>query len=120
MSHIFDYSKICDGIKNLDPLIRFAGVINPRGRLVAGGMKEGIKTLGSDKDDEMLFMELVLRTKMRKEFDKQLGAVKFAMSYREKAIVMSFPIDEHVMLVSAEREIDFAKIPFKILKILEN
>jgi len=33
---------------------------------------------------------------------------------------MSFPVGEHVILVSAEKEIDFAKIPFKILKILES
>jgi hypothetical protein len=42
------------------------------------------------------------------------------MSYREKAIVMSFPVGDHVMLVSAEKELDFTKIPFKILKIVEN
>ncbi|HXV38572.1 MAG TPA: DUF6659 family protein [Nitrosopumilaceae archaeon] len=115
-----DFDAICKKIKGLDSRIRFAGIVNNQGRLVAGGMKEDKKPLEDTKDDEMLFMELVLRTKMRKEFDKQLGAVKFAMSYREKAIVMSFPFGEHVMLVSAEREIDFAKIPFKILKILES
>jgi len=55
---------------------------------------------------------------MRREFDKQLGPVKFAMSCREKAVVMSFPLDENVMLVSADTGINFAKVPFKILKIL--
>ena len=115
-----DFEAMCKKVMDLDSRIRFAGMVNNQGRLIAGGMKEGKKTLEDTKDDEMLFMELVLRTKMRKEFDKQLGAVKFAMSYRERAVVMSFPIDEYVMLVSAEREVDFAKIPFKILKILEN
>ena len=115
-----DFEAMCKKVMDLDSRIRFVGMVNNQGRLIAGGMKEGKKTLEDTKDDEMLFMELVLRTKMRKEFDKQLGAVKFAMSYRERAVVMSFPIDEHVMLVSAEREVDFAKIPFKILKILEN
>ncbi|MGH9998705.1 MAG: DUF6659 family protein [Nitrosopumilaceae archaeon] len=113
-----EFEAICKKIMDLDSKIRFAGMVNNQGRLVAGGMKEDKKPLEDTKDDEMLFMELVLRTKMRKEFDKQLGAVKFAMSYREKAVVMSFPVNEHVMLVSAEKEIDFAKIPFKILKVL--
>jgi len=115
-----DFEIICKKIMDLDSRIRFAGMVNNQGRLVAGGMKEDKKSLEDTKDDEMLFMELVLRTKMRKEFDKQLGVVKFAMSYREKAVVMSFPVGEHVMLVSAEKEIDFAKIPFKILNLLEN
>jgi len=37
MNQIHDYNKLCDKIKNLDSKIRFAGVINERGRLVAGG-----------------------------------------------------------------------------------
>ena len=115
-----DFDAICKKVMDLDPKIRFAGMVNAKGRLVGGGMKDGKKPLEDTKDDEMLFMELVLRTKMRREFDNQLGAVKFAMSYREKAVVMSFPVDENVILVSAEKEIDFSKIPFKILKILGN
>ena len=82
-------------------------------------MREGLKSLEDSKDDEMLYMELVLRTKMRREFDHVLGPVKFAMSYREKAIVMSFPIDENVLLISAEQGFDYAKAPFKILKLLD-
>ena len=115
-----DFETVCKNVTDLDSKIRFVGMINNKGRLIAGGMKEGKKSLEDTKDDEMLFMELVLRTKMRHEFDSQLGRVKFAMSYREKAVVMSFPAGDNVMLVSAEKEIDFAKIPFKILKILEN
>ncbi|MBI3842256.1 MAG: hypothetical protein HY295_03800 [Thaumarchaeota archaeon] len=103
---------------DIDPKIRFAGMINDKGRLIAGGMKEDRKPLEDARDDEMLFMELVLRTKMRREFDQQLGKVKFAMSYREKAIVMSFPLDEYVMLISAEKGLDFADVAFKIIKIL--
>ena len=113
-----DFEVVCKKVMDIDPKIRFAGMINDKGRLIAGGMKEGKKPFEDTKDDEMLFMELVLRTKMRREFDQQLGKVKFAMSYREKAIVMSFPLDEYVMLISAEKGLDFADIPFKIIKIL--
>jgi len=38
-SKIYDYFKLCNKIKELNTKIRFAGVINVRGRLVAGGMK---------------------------------------------------------------------------------
>jgi len=44
---IYNYTEICDKVKNLDSKIRFAGVINERGRLTAGGMKEGIQSLVS-------------------------------------------------------------------------
>jgi len=78
---IYDYAKICNSILSIDPKIRFAGVINERGRLVAGGMKENVEPLESEKDDEMIFMELALRVKMRKEFDKQLGACEFCYGF---------------------------------------
>ncbi len=79
-STIHNYTEICDKVKNLDSKIRFAGVINENGRLVAGGMKEGIQPLESERNDEMLFMELALRVKMRKEFNSHLGKVEFSMS----------------------------------------
>ncbi len=120
MSQILDYHKICEEVKKTDTKIRFAGVINPRGRIVAGGMKEGIEPLENKKDDEMLFMELALRVRMRKEFDRQLGNVKFSMSQREKALAMSFPIGvEDALYVYAEPDADYGTLPSKILKIIE-
>jgi len=113
---IYIYTEICDKVKNLDSKIRFTGVINDLGRLVAGGMKEGVEPLESQKEDEVLFMELALKAKMRKEFDKQLGLVNFAMSLREKAIVMSFPIgNSNILYVFADPNVDYQKLVEKIL-----
>ncbi|MBM3895660.1 MAG: hypothetical protein FJ359_04400 [Thaumarchaeota archaeon] len=118
-SIIRDYFKLCADIKEIDSKIRFAGVINPRGRLVAGGMKEGIEPLESQKDDEMLYMELALRVKMRQEFDKQLGKVKFAMALRERAIAMSFPVGEDILYVVTEPDADYKTLPEKVLELLK-
>ncbi|HXX06270.1 MAG TPA: DUF6659 family protein [Candidatus Bathyarchaeia archaeon] len=113
-----DYEKFCKKVMGLDSKIRFAGLINEKGKLFAGGMREGLRSLEAQKDDEMLYMELVLRAKMRREFDKVLGPVEFAMSYRGKVIIMSFPITSGVLLISTEKGIDFSEIPFKILKLI--
>lgn len=109
---------MCKRVMALDREIRFVGVINERGKLLAGGLREGLKSLEDPKDDEMLFMELALRVRMRKEFDKQLGRVKFAMSLREKVIVMSFPMEDNILYVSANTNLDYGKIPPKILEII--
>ena len=112
------FRSICDQIMKLDPKIRFAGIINNKGRLIDGGMKDGISTLSSAKDDEMLFMELVIRVKMRQEFDAKLGKVKFAMALREKILEMSFQVDNHILFVVSESGDDFEVLPKKILKII--
>lgn len=114
-----DLEKMCQKITNLDSKMRSARIINNRGHLLAGGMKGGLHSLEDQKQDEMMFMELALRVRMRHEFDKEFGEVHFSMSYRDKVIVMSFPLaNDYVCLVSTEKELDFGKIPFKILKIL--
>jgi len=114
-----DYENMCASIQKIDAKIRFAGVINSKGRLVAGGMAPSKTRLGDRKRDEMLYMELALRVKMRREFDDDLGQVKFSMSFREKLIVMSFPIENDVLMVSMERKTQFEKISFKILKLVD-
>jgi hypothetical protein len=119
-SKIFDYTKICKTVMGLDPKIRFAGVVNERGRLVAGGMKENVEPLESEKDDEMIFMELALRVKMRKEFDKQLGKVNFAMASRERALAISFLLGEDILYVVSEPDANYGLLPEKILKIIHS
>ena len=114
-----DYEKLCELGKKADSSVRFAGIINSRGRLIAGGMIPSKKRLGDRKRDEMLYMELALRVKMRSEFDDDLGKVKFAMSFREKLIVMSFPMKNNILMVSMERKTQFEKIAFGILKLIE-
>ena len=114
-----DYENLSTLVQKIDSKVRFAGVINSKGRLVAGGMVPTKKRLGDRKRDEMLYMELALRVKMRREFDDDLGKVKFSMSFREKLIVMSFPIKNDVLMVSMESKTQFEKISFKILKLIE-
>ncbi|MFY9301113.1 MAG: DUF6659 family protein [Candidatus Nitrosotenuis sp.] len=114
-----DKETLCNSVRALDRGIRFVGLINDKGHLVAGGMAQGKQPLEDAKKDEMLFLELALRVRMRQEFDAELGPVKFAMSYREKVIVMSFPVGKEILMVSAEKSLDFGKFPFSVLKIIE-
>ncbi|WP_299290718.1 DUF6659 family protein [Nitrosopumilus sp.] len=119
MDNVEELEKMCQDIIALDSKMRSARLINSRGHLIAGGMKEGLLSLEAQKQDEMMFMELALRVRMRHEFDKEFGEVHFSMSYREKVIVMSFPLNnDDVILISCEKDADFGKIPFDILKII--
>ncbi|MGB1378299.1 MAG: DUF6659 family protein [Nitrosopumilus sp.] len=120
MDNIEELESICQDILKLHPKMRSARFINARGHLVAGGMKKGIISLEEKKQDEMMFMELALRVRMRHEFDNEFGIVHFSLSYRDKVIVMSFPLgNDDVLLVSREKDKNFEDIPFKILELIE-
>jgi len=97
--------------------IRFAGLISPMGHLVAGGMKKDLKPLEDDADMRKLYMELILRVSTRQEFDQTLGVVNYSASRREKAVVMSFPIGNKVLLVSADTNVNIDETAKKIQKI---
>ena len=101
MNNVAELENICQKILKLDPKMRSARFINARGHLAAGGMRDGLLSLEAKKQDEMMFMELALRVRMRHEFDTEFGIVHFSLSYRDKVIVMSFPLsDDDVLLVS--------------------
>ena len=97
--------------------IRFAGLVNPMGHLVAGGMKKGLKPLEDDADMRKLYMELILRVSTRQEFDKTLGVVNYSASRREKAVVLSFPIGNKVLLISANANVNIDETAKKVMKI---
>ena len=121
MSEVSNLEKICQTIMQLDPKMRSTRIINNRGHMVAGGMKKDLPSLEDSKQDEMMFMELALRVRMRHELDKELGVVHFSLSYRDKVIIMSFPLsNDDALLVSGETGIDFREIPFKILDIVKD
>ena len=115
-NEFFLFEQKCQNLLK-EPEIRFAGLINPMGHLVAGGMKKGLKPLEDDADMRKLYMELILRVSTRQEFDKTLGEVKYSASRRTKAVVMSFPIDNKVLLVSANPEVSIDDTAKKVMKI---
>jgi len=111
------YDQKCKKILDYDE-IRFAGLINSMGRLVAGGFKPGITPIEDDAERKKMYMELALRVSMRKDFDYSLGQVKYAASRREKAVMLSFPMNSNVLLVSAEPTVDIDKTANKIMKLV--
>lgn len=111
------YDQKCKKLLDYDE-IRFAGLINNMGRLVAGGFKPGISPLEDDAERKKMYMELALRVSMRKDFDYCLGPVKYAASRREKAVMLSFPLNSNVLLVSAEPDVDIDKTANKIIKLV--
>ncbi|MEM3006573.1 MAG: DUF6659 family protein [Candidatus Nitrosotenuis sp.] len=111
------FEQKCQAMLKIDE-IRFAGLIDQKGRFVAGGFKEGVTPLEDAAERQKMYMELALRVSMRKEFDYSLGPVKYSASRREKVVMMSFPIGANVLLVSANPDVDIDKTAKKIMKIV--
>ena len=122
MSKVSKFEKLCEEVLAISPTIRFAGVINNMGTLVAGGMKQGINSMEDKEDSSKLYIESALRSEMRKDFDAEFGKTIYSFSERERIKVASFPLqDNHLLRVSLEKhETHHDKIIKNILKIINN
>lgn len=118
-SVIYDYHTLCKDIRKLDKKIRFAGIINERGRLVASEIKKNTHIV-NEKNEEMLFMELALRVRMRRDFEEQLGKVKYSMTIRDGHIGMNFPIKTDFLYITTDPDVNTIELPLKIIKTIKN
>ena len=110
------HQKKCDLLLE-QPEIRFAGLLDSMGNLLAGGFKDGITPLNDETQKREMCMEVALRTATRRDFDEPLGKVDFAATKREKVVMMSFPLNQNILLISAEPDVDIAKTAVKVMKI---
>lgn len=85
-----------------EPQVRFVGIINRMGRLVAGEYRSDVKSHLLDKEDEMVYMQLAMEIFLRQEFDKKLGPIDYVLSKRKKVNMISIPIEKYLVLVSTE------------------
>ena len=75
---------IVEDILSIDPGMRFAAIIDLRGNISESIMKKGKTSLKTQKEEEHFCRQVALRRKLRKQFDKSLGAVSYVHVEREK------------------------------------
>ncbi len=101
-----DYEKLCKSIYALHDDIRYAGVIDETGALVAGGMKKGIDSIVDETSEELYLSQTALRRSMRERFDPSMGKARFSYIEREKISILTIYINKHLLLVTLEPNID--------------
>jgi len=115
--NVKEYEKRCNEIL-VDPEVRFAGLLDEFGKLLAGGLKENICFRLSEEQMNSICVELAARVEKRKKYDKELGRVKYSTSRREHVVILSFPIYEKVIMVVAEPNVNIDRLAFRIIEKL--
>ena len=100
--------------------VRHVGVINELGRLIAGGFKKGIVSLLDNEKITMTYMQMQLDFKMRKELDDILGPIDYIASRRTKQLIISVPIGQNLVLISAEPYADDKEIIKKAEELFDD
>ena len=110
------YETKCKQLIN-EKEIRFAGIIDENGKLIAGGFKDGLSPLENNENKLDDFMEFASRVSLRKEFDKTLGPINYLAARRDRLVLISFPfpISRFVLLISAEPTVDIEKLAKQVV-----
>lgn len=106
---IQNFESACKTLSNLDE-VRHAGVINRLGHLVAGGLKDGVNPLVDDEKIRLIYMQLQLDYQMRKELDDILGPIDYIASRRKNLLIISVPIQDYLIIITAKPDADDKKI----------
>jgi hypothetical protein len=117
-----EIKKLNDACKNLseEEKITHVGVINPLGRLIAGGFKNKPYPLLSDEKVRMVYMQIQLDFNMRKDLDDVLGSIDYIASRRTKQLIITIPIVENLVLITAEPDADDKKIIKRAEELFDN
>jgi hypothetical protein len=105
--------KICDEILELDSSIRFAGIANNMGRLVAAKFNRKVNVLLTREEIEANIIKAVLRMKTREDYEQKLGKTIYTFALYEKVKRASIALnkgDYSLLMVSFEVTADHESI----------
>lgn len=117
--------EFCKQILQVDSSIRFAGIANMKGKLVAEAYREGLVPLLTKQETELSALQAIVKMATRESLEeKKLGKTIYAFAVYEKIKRASIPLgdkSDFILLVSfdLEAEHDFI-ILNKILPLVKS
>ena len=84
----------CKHIRELDPLIRFVGIANGMGTVLATSYRDQLNPLMNDDETKLYAMQAVFRAELREDFQKNLGTLNYSVGKYEKLIRATIPLND--------------------------
>ena len=78
-----EFDPLLKKIGKLNKKIRFIAIIHKNGKILKSEMRDEVPSLLKTKNEEKFCQDVTARRKMREEFDKSLGKVRFVNVERE-------------------------------------
>lgn len=114
-----DFDELCDNFLKLNKKIRFVGVLNSRGGLIAQKTGEISSSLLTADELKMLIFYTVDRRNRLQNLQHRLGKVKETTNKYEKASTITLFLDKNMILVSTDPNTNISKITSDMWKIID-
>ena len=83
---------LCEQILELDKTIRFVGIANLEGKLIAQEYRKGLRSLLTKEESELSAMQSIIRMGTRKVLEEKLGKTIYAFALYEKVKRATIPL----------------------------
>jgi len=114
-----NFKKLCSDFLKSNKKIRFAGVLNSRGDLIAHKSRADSSSLLSDDELKMLVYYTSDRWNRLQNLQHKLGKVKETITKFENVTTIILFLDQNLFLLSADPRSNNSKITSNLWKIIE-
>jgi len=106
-----NYNELTKQVLNIYPEVKFAGIVNVKGEIVAGGHKENVTQILEGDEVKMSIHYAIQKRDLYTNLAYKIGHEKSAITEFEKVIMISIPMNSNeLFLVRTDKGINYLKI----------
>ncbi len=106
-----NYDELTKQVLNIYPEIKFAGIVNVKGEIVAGGHKENVEQILEGDEVKMSIHYAIQKRDLYTNLAYKIGHEKSAITEFEKVILISIPMNSNeLFLVRTDIGVNYSKI----------
>lgn len=116
-----NFDDLSKKVLDLDPQVRFAGVANSKGEMIAGGHKENIEKMLVGDEVNMSIHYALQKRDLYTNLAYKIGKEQSSITEYELVTMISIPINSNeIFMISTEPRADYLKIIDFIRAALKN
>jgi len=112
--------SLCDSILRLNKSIQSVAVVNNCGRVMEKISRSEFTRQFPYHLSELFCMSCVLQLSMGKDFDENYGPINYYITKRSNYSIITFPLDENVIIITTNKNASFITLARKIISIIKN
>ncbi len=112
-------ANLSERVIKLDKNIRFAGIVNSNGEVIEGGFQKGIQPLLNGPAEQHMYLQSLTNVMTLKQYSDRLGPFRYSMTEHEKVILMTFPLGDGILCISASPKANPVKVRAKVMALLK-
>ncbi|HEX5457278.1 MAG TPA: hypothetical protein VFX64_02700 [Candidatus Nitrosotalea sp.] len=119
MNSAKEFDKLCTSVIGINNNIQSVSIINKHGRAVERKTSDKVDPQVTEQKIEMFFMQCVLTISMGRDFDEEFGEIGYVHIDRKNLSMFSFPLFDHIVLVTSKAAISPITLAKKISTVIK-